>query len=379
VTPRERILVTLEGRTADRVPVAPFVQDEFLAYHYPEKQSVDRVIDAKALADDLDFDLMAKPRTLERAYFLEHSATGWEVTRTSQSIGGNLHHRLVINTPDGPLVQESVTPDAGVATSGLTASITRHLLESEENIAIFFRHLPPFPAAMEMNVRETVALWKKSLGERGVLAPWGPGGIFNLACDLRGIETLLMDAAEDPEAHREFMGRLTEAVEPQVRCLAGSGAECVGFQGNMANAGVMSATFFDEHVRPYEERTLRAACDAGAFTVYHNCGIARRFYPIYREMPMSLWETVSPPPQGDNDLVEAKAAVGDRLCLLGNLDQIDFLKKATPQEVASRTREIMRCGAPGGRYIFSTSDFLEKGTPIENVRAMIDAAKAYRW
>lgn len=212
-----------------------------------------------------------------------------------------------------------------------------------------------------------------------MLAPWGPGGIFNLASDLRGIETLLMDAAEDPEGHCKFMGRLAEAVEPQVRALAGSGTECVGFQGNMANAGVMSASFFDEHVRPYEERTLRAAHDAGAHTVYHNCGIARRFYPIYREMTMTVWETVSPPPQGDNDLAHAKAAVGDRLCLLGNLDQIDFLKTASPKEVAARTREIMSVGTPGGRYIFSTSDFLEKDTPIENVRSMIDAAKTFRF
>ena len=37
--------------------------------------------------------------------------------------------------------------------------------------------------------------------------------------------------------------------------------------------------------------------------------------------------------------------------------------------------EIMDIGKPGGFYIFSTSDFLEKGTPIENVKAMIKAAK----
>lgn len=137
MTPRERLLATLEGKPADRVPVAPFVQDEFLAYYFPEKAAVDRVTDAKALADELDFDLMAKPRTLERAYFLDFSTKGWEITREEEKTAGTVRCRLEVSTPDGPLVQESVTPDAGVATSGLTASITKHLLESEEEIGIF--------------------------------------------------------------------------------------------------------------------------------------------------------------------------------------------------------------------------------------------------
>ena len=64
-----------------------------------------------------------------------------------------------------------------------------------------------------------------------------------------------------------------------------------------------------------------------------------------------------------------------RICLLGNLDQVDFLKTATPAEVDARTRETLRLGKPGGRYIFSTSDYLEIGTPRENVVAMIEAAR----
>jgi uroporphyrinogen-III decarboxylase len=97
-------------------------------------------------------------------------------------------------------------------------------------------------------------------------------------------------------------------------------------------------------------------------------------YPIYGDLGMTLWETVSPPPQGDNDLAAAKAGIGDRICLLGNLDQIRFLKTATPEEVDAATRGIVRIGKPGGRYLFAASDFLEKNTPVENVIAMLTAA-----
>jgi uroporphyrinogen-III decarboxylase len=90
---------------------------------------------------------------------------------------------------------------------------------------------------------------------------------------------------------------------------------------------------------------------------------------------MTVWETVAEPPQGDNDLAEAKRTMGDRICLLGNLDQLRFLKTASSSEVDERTRRIVRTGKPGGRYLFAASDFLEKNTPLANVQAMLRAAE----
>lgn len=92
-------------------------------------------------------------------------------------------------------------------------------------------------------------------------------------------------------------------------------------------------------------------------------------------MAFTVWETISEDPAGDNTLQDAKECFGETMCLLGNLDHIHFLKTASPQEVAEKTRAIMEIGKPGGHYIFSTSDFLEKGTPLENIKAMIDSAR----
>jgi len=143
----------------------------------------------------------------------------------------------------------------------------------------------------------------------------------------------------------------------------------------MAGGATTGPDYFREFVQPYEKRVIDAIHAAGKFSVYHNCGCAKRLYANYRELGMTVWETVSEPPRGDNSLAEAKVALGDKICLLGNLDQVDFLKRATPAEVAAKTREIVTIGKPGGRYIFSTSDYLEKNTPRENVVAMIEAAK----
>ena len=379
LTPRERLLLALQGRIPDRVPVSPFVQEQYLSWYYPDRPVVDRVVDAVELAEALDFDLMAKHLGFMRPHFFRRSYPNWEL-RASEAFDGRLHrYRLEIETPRRTLMQEEAVEEAGAVTAGTVRVVTKHLLETREDIEAFLEHLPPLDDALRAEMRETVARWRRIVGSRGVLAPWGFAGVFNFAAGLRGIEALFMDPTEDEPAYREFMSRIADAQCEYNRALAEAGADCIGIQGHMANAGTVSSAYFRRYVQEYEKRMIDGIHAAGAYSVYHNCGRARRLYPNYRELGMTLWETVSEPPAGDNSLAEAKAALGDAVCLLGNLDQIHFLKTATPAEVAERARAIVAVGKPGGRYIFAASDFLETGTPLANVVAMIGAAREEGW
>lgn len=375
MTSRERLLCMLRGDIPDRVPVAPFVQDEYLSFYYSKKKTVDRVVDAKELADEFDFDLMAKPRAFEQPHFFRKSYPNWEIRRSKRRTPGYLYDVLEIVTPRGVLTQEEVGPDTGAASSGIHKATSKHFLDSEKAIEMFFEFLPPIGAEAVEETQTMAVRWRQVMGERGVLAPWGWASVFNFACQLRGIEDVMMAPYEDEDSYRQFMDVLSDTMAEHVNALASTEVECVGIQGNMANGAVMSPDFFGRFVQPYEQKLIEAIHNRGKFSVYHNCGFARILYPNYREMGMTLWETVSAPPQGDNDLAESKVEVGNQICLLGNLDQVSFLKTATPAEVAERTKDIVRIGKPGGRFIFSTSDFLEKGTPRENIITMINAAK----
>ncbi len=375
MTSRERLLVTLRGGIADRVPVAPFVQEEYLAFYYPRKSKVDRVVDAAELAEELDFDLMAKHRGLEMPHWFRRSRPGWELRPSSWLDDGIERRRLEIVTPKRTFVKEEARPFSGAGSAGATFAQTKTLLRDRGEIEAFFELLPALDLEDRREIRETVAAWKRIVGERGVLAPWGFAGVFNFAAELVGMDNLYVAPYEDEELYRFLMARIADAMCEYNPALVGAGCDCIGIQGHMAGGMTTGPDFFRQFVQPYEKQVVDAIHAAGGFSVYHNCGCARSLYGNYRELGMTVWETVSEPPRGDNHLAEAKKILGDEICLLGNLDQVDFLKRATPQEVAARTREIMRAGKPGGRYIFSTSDFLEKGTPRENVAAMIEAAR----
>lgn len=375
MTPRERLLTTLRGELADRVPVAPFVQDEYLHVAYPDKPSVDRVVDATALAEELDFDLMAKHRAFETPHFFRKSYPGWQLRNESRTERGIRHTRIEIAVPGRLLVHEEAAPEAGVASSGVHASVEKYLLADEDDLTAFLENVPELDDETAAEMAATADGWRDVIGDRGVLAPWGWAGVYNAACQLRGIETLMLDPYDDESLFRALMERITVLMEDYNRRLASTSLDCVGIQAHMANSRTVSPEYYRSFIQPYEKRVIDAIHDGGAFTVFHNCGFASTLYEIYRELGMTVWETISEPPQGDNSLAEVKAKLGRDLVLLGNLDQIHFLKTASPEQVAARTRAIIEVGRPGGRYIFSTSDFLEKGTPRENIVAMIDAAR----
>lgn len=372
---RERILTVLRGGIPDRVPVTPFIQEEYLAWVYPGRQTLDRVDTVVELSRELPFDVIAKHNRFMTPAFMLRDHANWRVRRETVREGAMWVTRVEIATPGRTLTQESAVPDAGAATRGLMPTVRKHLLESADDIEAFVRWLPDLDAQDIRSMRDTASGWRRRIGDLGINAPWGWAGVFNYASDLWGIENLMAAPYTDEALYQALMGKLTERMIAYNAPLVEGGADAVGLQGHIANARSVSPDYFMSFVYPYEKRLIDAIHAAGAFTVYHNCGFARAFYPCYRELGMTLWETVAEPPQGDNDLAEAKRALGDRVCLLGNLDQLRFLKVATPAEVAAKAREIVRVGKPGGRYLFAASDFLEKGTPLENVKAMLRAAE----
>ncbi|MBN2210011.1 MAG: hypothetical protein JW709_01330 [Sedimentisphaerales bacterium] len=372
---RERLLLTLSGRLPDRVPVSPFVQDEYLSYYYPQKSSVDRVYDTLELAQSLDFDLIAKPKNFVFPHFLRKSFPNWLLEEDRYTRDGKVYVRRTIETPKKTLTQVQVGPDVGVAGSGTHLSTHEYFLKTHEDIEIFLEFLPAIDAESIAEMRTVAAQWRQALGEHGVAAPWGWCGVYNMASEYRNIEALMMDAFDAPELYQALMGTLSAQMVIYNTHLAQTEVECVGVSGNIANSALFGSDFFAQHIEPFEKPIIDAIHAQDTFTIYHNCGCAKNLYPNYRRMAFTLWETVSEAPAGDNDLRDAKAYFGESMCLLGNLDQIHFLKTATPDEVAQKTRALVEIGKPGGRYIFSCSDFLEKGTPLANVKAMLKAAR----
>jgi uroporphyrinogen decarboxylase len=375
ISSRERLQLVLAGEMPDRVPVCPFVQDEYLSYIYPEKSQIDRVLDGLLLAKELGFDLIAKPRDFENPYFLKKSFPNWQLHQEQYTYEGKFYVRKTIATPEKMLTQIQVGPDAGVATSGLHLSTYEYFLKTYQDIEVFMKYLPQIDLETISEMKNTAEQWRNTLGDDGIAAPWGWCSVFNIASEYRNVEHLILDTFDSPDLYKAFMSKLARQMVIYNTVLAQTKVDCVGIQGNIANGSLFGSDYFAKLIEPYEKKVIDAIHAQNKFTIYHNCGSAKKLYPNYKRMGFTVWETVSEPPIGDNNLKEAKQYFGEKICLLGNMDQVNFLKTASSEEVAERTCSIIEAAKPGARFIFSTSDFLEKDTPLENVKTMIKVAK----
>ncbi|OGO32730.1 MAG: hypothetical protein A2Z29_07930 [Chloroflexi bacterium RBG_16_56_11] len=75
------------------------------------------------------------------------------------------------------------------------------------------------------------------------------------------------------------------------------------------------------------------------------------------------------------DMAAAKKILGNTSCIVGNVPT-SVVKTATPRQVREYCRKLIADCAPGGGYILAGGASIDKGK-IENLRAMMDAAKEY--
>jgi len=373
MTSRERLLSVLRGEMPDRVPISPFVQEEYLSYYF-NKKNTSRLHDAIALSKELGFDLITRQYINPTPYFLQRDFENWKVAVTKEKVEDNYIRTTTITTPEGELKQVEGAEYNEKILEGIHFSTIKYMLQSQEEFELFKKYCPKREKQDDDHILGSGVEAREAIGDLGITCPWGIGGVYNLVATYMDVQDMLCDALTDEEYYEDYMNFFTDMVVDEYKVLAGSEFDAVGIQGNIANGAIMSNEYFDEFVLPYEKRAIDILKEAGKPTVYHNCGNAKILYPSYKKSGITVWETVSPKPQGDNTLEEAKEYFKDSLILSGNFDQINFLKTASADEVEKAAYEQMMTGKKGGHFIFSCSDYLEIGTPLENVKALIRGA-----
>ena len=72
-----------------------------------------------------------------------------------------------------------------------------------------------------------------------------------------------------------------------------------------------------------------------------------------------------------------KARVGDRVCLMGNLDWVGLLLNGTPQDVKKATEACISKAGSGGGLMLSSGDETTRDCPSENIDAIVQVAETF--
>ena len=130
----------------------------------------------------------------------------------------------------------------------------------------------------------------------------------------------------------------------------------------------LSPAMFDEFVTPFLAQLIRGYREMGFYVIKHTDG---NILPILDALlegePHALH---SLDPQGGVDLAGIKRKVGNRVCLIGNVN-CATLQTGTDEEVVADTRRALRDGMPGGGYVFGTSNCIYTGMALERYELML--------
>ena len=201
-----------------------------------------------------------------------------------------------------------------------------------------------------------------------------PGGIFEIAWYLRGMEQFMLDMIEQPELAYEIMRRVTDfyiGMAERVLTAAPGRIDLIWTSDDIAHqhGKLMSERTWRQLIAPHHERLNRRVHELGSRIMYHSCGAVRPFIPTLVEIGVDVLDVLQFSASG-MDPEEIKTTFGDRLCFHGGMDVQSTLPRGTPDEVRRVTRDRIGVLARGGGYILSPTHNIQVDTPPENIVAM---------
>ena len=101
--------------------------------------------------------------------------------------------------------------------------------------------------------------------------------------------------------------------------------------------------------------TADAVKAAGVPIYTHTCGSIGDRLELMVETGTQGIDTLDPPPLGNTILAEAKAQIGDRVFIKGNMNAVELLAAKTKEAVIAHATDRLLTGMPGGGYILSTA------------------------
>ena len=158
-----------------------------------------------------------------------------------------------------------------------------------------------------------------------------------------------------------------------------AGADVLSYAGNIANAKLISPRFYRTYILPYEREFVEFIQSQGAIVLYHNCGYARNLLPLYTELNLGAYESLTPPPYGDTILEDAVQILGKQTALSGNIDQITLLREGTPEEIEATVKETLDTVRGRSHFILATTDYFNEATPHDSIHALAEAGQKHGW
>ncbi len=205
-----------------------------------------------------------------------------------------------------------------------------------------------------------------------VTAPGDP--TFKIPGDPMAFATMLY---EEPAKLLDAAERDLQAMLPTYAAVRQAGADAIIMTSDYAmNTGpFLCPEHFAQFVAPYLKRAVAAAHAQGLKVIKHSDG---DLMPVLDQIIDSGIDALhSIDPMAGMDIKAIKQRYGKRIALCGNV-HCAHLQTGTPEQVRRSAQYCLQWAKPGGGYIFSTSNCVFRGMPLDSYDLIHDLWRQHR-
>lgn len=367
MTSKERLLAALNREKPDRLPASIH---QWQDYHLKEYMGGISDLEAfKKVGLDAQIQYFEE---MDQFWVVDSDPTQFN-TKTWKDVpvivSRNPEQRIVhhtIHTPDGILTYKSEG-------NRKTTWITEHLIKNDEDIYLIGKYMPVPKLTLE-----PISKKYDEVGDSGILRGfvWGDqAGCWQHAACLMDITALIYATFEKPEWVHALLKILLDKKLQFIESMKGAKFDLVETGGGSASSTLISPALHEEFCLPYDRTMHDALHNLGFKITYHTCGGTVGIEEMIINNGCDASETLAPPSVGGNQEPWAfKKKIGNRIALIGGVDQFSTLSEGPAEKISANVQELFEKVGYEGGYICSASDhFFE--CPPENLIAFGHAAR----
>lgn len=338
---KERILSAIKLREPDRVPVSIVVLNTWF-----DRADESIAIDIIERCDPI------VSIYLESEYGTEYNMIfGKKVKEFSKIVREKNKTRVTIHTPKGELTQT-------VEHKKESDWITEPLFNSIDDIYKFYSF--PYEPYDKSICLDEYMYWNNIIKDQGLIV----FEIYNACCmlyEFLGPERFYISLMDNPDLVKDFISTAEERLEEYVKNIVMNisidkpvvfrivGQEILGKPWG-------SEKFFDEFIVPFDGKLIKLIHEKGGLAYEHMHGKVRDVLDRKIKIGADAMGPFEVPPAGDITLKEAKEKLFGKVCIYGNLDDMQVLSNKDKRDIRIRALKAIREAASGGGYILGGTE-----------------------
>ncbi|MHC4563716.1 MAG: uroporphyrinogen decarboxylase family protein [Planctomycetota bacterium] len=220
---------------------------------------------------------------------------------------------------------------------------------------------------------DAVAAAKKEFGDEIMIGTmWGPNiWSIDYISAFHDWMQFSVDLVENPAALHDRAEELVQKGSAVIDTVAEAGADFVLLVDDVAyNQGpFISPKQFSEFVTPYLRRQVEHIASRGVIPMVHSDGNLMPVLDDYLSLGAACLHSIDP--MAGMDIAVVKQRCQGKMALMGNV-QCNLLQNGPKEVIRESVLYCLENASPGGGYIFSNSNTVFAGMPLENYEYMME-------